>query len=208
MTLARHPATEVLHAVLPPEMCRIVCEFAAPYAIPAAETNKYKWTRCAGTERLEIAYKGSFTIPRFSTSVHYTLSPVSPGRQYIAEHSPSAQSWHSVRETALCTRRPMRPTQAEKNARRRGKFAPNIQSTRIAIGSPLPHVAPRTVELAWCGHGIERMRETTIAFRNYEKWVWGNRDDPARINAACTLNGIPAQCAASTETQIEHLIKI
>ena len=35
---AQHPATEVLSTFLPPELCRIICQFAAPYAPPVIAT--------------------------------------------------------------------------------------------------------------------------------------------------------------------------
>ena len=76
MTLAQHPATKVLSAILPSDLCRIICEFAAPHAVPTI-TTVYQLTRTEQKEELDIF------AARWAEGGY--------GVQYIVEFSPNGR---------------------------------------------------------------------------------------------------------------------
>ena len=77
MTLAQHPATEALSANLPSEVCRIVCEFAAPHAAPTI-TTVYQLIRTSQKEELAI-FAARWQVPCNSI-------------QHIVEFSPNSEA--------------------------------------------------------------------------------------------------------------------
>ena len=77
MTLAQHPATEFMSAHLPSEVCRIVCEFAAPHAAPS-NTTVYQLIRTSQKEELAI-FAARWQVPCNSV-------------QHIVEFSPNSEA--------------------------------------------------------------------------------------------------------------------
>ena len=53
MVLAQHPATVALGEVLPPELCHLICQFAAPHAPPVINAY-YQLVRGSGYEQLQV----------------------------------------------------------------------------------------------------------------------------------------------------------
>jgi len=73
MTLAQHPATKVLSAVLPSDLCRIICEFAAPHAAPTI-TTVYQLIRTEQKEELGI-FAARWQVPCNSVQHIVEFSP-------------------------------------------------------------------------------------------------------------------------------------
>ena len=73
MTLAQHPATKVLSAILPSDLCRIICEFAAPHAAPTI-TTVYQLVRTEQKEELAI-FAARWQVPCNSVQHIVEFSP-------------------------------------------------------------------------------------------------------------------------------------
>jgi len=89
MTLVQHPATKVLSAILPSDLCRIICKFAAPHAAPTI-TTVYHLIRTEQEEKLGILAEGI----RVRAHVGENGEPVVvPCRdiQHIVEFSPNGR---------------------------------------------------------------------------------------------------------------------
>ena len=94
MTLAQHPATEVLSAVLPSDLCRIICEFAAPHAAPTI-TTVYQLIRTSQKEELAI-FAARWQVPCNSVQHIVEFSP--NGRDLVRRQIRVSSSWARERE--------------------------------------------------------------------------------------------------------------
>ena len=86
MTIAQHPATEVLSAIIPLELCRIICKFAAPHAAPTI-TTVYQLIRTEQKEELAI-FAARWQVPCNSVQHIVEFSPNFCGGVYAKSFTP------------------------------------------------------------------------------------------------------------------------
>jgi hypothetical protein len=180
MTLAQHPATEVLSAVLPPELCHIICQFAAPHAAPTI-TGQYCLVQDHCTEQLLIGCNGDFAIQRTSGHIAGTYDHArGPAYQYIAEYSPRSNRGLMGREIVIRTSMRNDSPSRRKAARyyRQGLFGKD--STRFCAGGQM---------ICWCDRATDRAGHGVIlACRYYQKTIFTTADDPRWLAEHCAAN--------------------
>ena len=89
MTLVQHPATKVLSAILPSDLCRIICKFAAPHAAPTI-TTVYQLIRTEQEEKLGILAEGIRARAHIGENGEPVVVPLRD-IQHIVEFSPNGR---------------------------------------------------------------------------------------------------------------------
>jgi hypothetical protein len=231
MPVVRHPATEALSAMLPPELCRVICQFAAPHAAPVIPV-KYRLVRRPEYEQLQVGCVGYSGVLR---------SGEAPPCQHITEYSPVG-SRRRVRETAI------KSSWSRERARyglddRKGclcwKFylPTSLYEPVTAPGScfacsdgrkcpythgplPLHHlstyqfprppgqlVAPYRGHV-WVSQKCDIVDHVPFAQRHYQKWIWTVNDERHWIDESCELNQVPLEKGARIKTKVKRLMTL
>jgi hypothetical protein len=215
MVLAQHPATEVLSAILPSELCRIICEFAAPHAPPTI-TALYRLTRYPHKEELTVVVEGS-RLPHLATQY---VRRHARTRQHIVEISPNTRygitcSSREIRVSSHWSRERERYGLGRKNK----CLCQRLSPARLGPGlyrpdtcqdsSPRPDRCPQT----WGPLALHHLRRPLpqlqgqaghdhphppdscelrgwglFGIRRYQKWVWSIHDEGHWIDESCGVN--------------------
>jgi len=213
MTLAQHPATEVLSAILSSDLCRIICEFAAPHAAPVIKT-QYRLIRTEQKEELGIFAP----IQRSAFGRSWQVTPV----QHIVEFSPNCdvnehsdyttdsgtynpiRSSHEIRVSSNWTRERDRRGLGRKNTCLCGRvefssrprtctWAPSVCRNTYGPIS-LRHIQRFRTRLCSMPNNIWQLEECEeqgaglSCIRRYQKWIWSIRDQKRWIDESCELN--------------------
>ena len=201
MVLAQHPATEVLNAILPSEVCRIVCEFAAPHAAPVIKT-QYRLIRSPQKEELDIL-AARWQVPCNSVQHIVEFSPNCDGAEYSGWAT--AGGSREIRISSSWTRERDRYGLGRKNACLCRLSNPEHQAPCMWQPSACPNtygpisllhlrsfrISHQVPANTWPQDIGELDGWGLFSVRRYQKWVWSIHDQERWIDESCEVNCRP-----------------